>query len=576
MKGILDSETKERQASIDKLNADLRSASKLLGDQVAKEAEERCANHADVVKLANTVKALTEQESAERRASQDDMRKRHKQLAELVESEKSNRDLHCTKLDNQLHIHGKNHDREKEARIRDHDVLKSHLTSMEDRLAHEMHEMQSIHENNLRKAIESTNRSHDDLRSALDVHVSATAVNAKETDSVVKMLQQQLEQEVKVRAAESAQASAAIQDAYEKMQLDTGKLQKVVGDHGDKIKGLLESLVTEGKNRTDSVDNLSKNLSGLLESLEKEKVERENNDNNIKLQLNTAKQELLEEKEERGNDCGALKRFVQNLEAQVSSHLEELRMSHETEVSRNNAAHEKVEQAHRDLKNGLEQHGVLHEETTQELNRAIVGLKKMSEQETKAREADSLKTATALDTLTGQLEDEATKSAKMTSDLTDKLKRVADELSVEVQGRMTRDETSSKQLQGLDLALQSERVDRERGDAALRAQIQNCETDLEKEKESRLNDTAETRRGVQSLEGSLSQHLEDTRMSIETEVGKRTAGDERIEKKLNELKLAVDTHEQSRTQVETELEKALKVLRAGLDAEVQLREDAVA
>merc|ERR1719502_671415 len=486
MKGILDSETKERQASIDKLNADLRSASKLLGDQVAKEAEERCANHADVVKLANTVKALTEQESAERRASQDDMRKRHKQLAELVESEKSNRDLHCTKLDNQLHIHGKNHDREKEARIRDHDVLKSHLTSMEDRLAHEMHEMQSIHENNLRKAIESTNRSHDDLRSALDVHVSATAVNAKETDSVVKMLQQQLEQEVKVRAAESVQASAAIQDAYEKMQLDTGKLQKVVGDHGDKIKGLLESL-------------------------EKEKVERENNDNNIKLQLNTAKQELLEEKEERGNDCGALKRFVQNLEAQVSSHLEELRMSHETEVSRNNAAHEKVEQAHRDLKNGLEQHGTRHEETTQELPRAIQSLKKMAEQETKAREADSLKTATALDTLTGQLEDEATKSAKMTSDLTDKLKRVADELSVEVQGRMTRDETSSKQLQGLDLALQSERVDRERGDAALRAQIQNCETDLEKEKESRLNDTAETRRGVQSLEGSLSQHLEDTR-----------------------------------------------------------------
>merc|ERR1712137_430554 len=99
--------------------------------------------------------------------------------------------------------------------------------------------------------------------------------------------------------------------------------------------------------RSDAVDTVMKNIVGLSEGLEKEKVERENSDSNIKLQLNTTRQELVEEKEERGNDCATLKRYLQNLEAQVSSHMEELRMNHEAEVNKNIAAHEKVEQAHR-------------------------------------------------------------------------------------------------------------------------------------------------------------------------------------------------------------------------------------
>jgi len=61
-----------------------------------------------------------------------------------------------------------------------------------------------------------------------------------------------------------------------------------------------------------------------------------------------------------------LKPFVQNLEAQVSTCVEELRFNHEVEVNNRNAAHEGLEQIHRELEGGLDSRSASHLATTQD------------------------------------------------------------------------------------------------------------------------------------------------------------------------------------------------------------------
>merc|ERR1712007_61545 len=73
--------------------------------------------------------------------------------------------------------------------------------------------------------------------------------------------------------------------------------------------------------------------------------------------LRSASKMLTEVTGERDNECSMLKQFMQNLEAQVSAHAEELRKNHEVEVNKRNAAHEKLEETHRELKGFLDRHG---------------------------------------------------------------------------------------------------------------------------------------------------------------------------------------------------------------------------
>merc|ERR1712007_55645 len=158
---------------------------------------------------------------------------------------------------------------------------------------------------------------------------------------------------------------------------------------------------------------------------------------------------------------------------------EELRFNHEAEVKKRNVAHEKLEQTHRELKGGLDAHGANHLKATQDFVRALQRLEKMIEQEVKVGEDNTGQTATTLSFVSDRPDTESRKKSEKLGDLSDRLKKLSDELGTDV----------------------------------------------------RLGEINETRGGLQRC---LTQHLEDLKSSADVERRKRT--DDRLERKLSETR----------------------------------------
>merc|ERR1712137_1033816 len=148
------------------------------------------------------------------------------------------------------------------------------------------------------------------------------------------------------------------------------------------------------------------------------------------------------------NECSMLKQSMQDLEALVSTHVKEVRFNHESKVKKRNVVHEKLEQ------------------------------------EVNVGEDNTSQTETTFTFGSERLDTESCKKSRSMGDLSDRLKKLSDELGTDT-----------------------------------------C-----------LGGINETRRGLQSFEGGLTQHLEGLKLSADVERSKRTVAHNRLEKKLNETK----------------------------------------
>merc|ERR1712007_196534 len=149
---------------------------------------------------------------------------------------------------------------------------------------------------------------------------------------------------------------------------------------------------------------------------------------------------------------------------------------------------------------------------------AFTGLKNMIEQEIKAREKDTSNTERQFSVVSARFGTESSTTSKSVCELSDRLKRLSDEVETEIEARIVGEvavhalvvaiqqklgkekdmrlaETNATRcnLQSLEGRLM---VDREKADASARA----FELELDKEKDLRLSETNETRRSLQCLE----------------------------------------------------------------------------
>merc|ERR1712196_139559 len=173
--------------------------------------------------------------------------------------------------------------------------------------------------------------------------------------------------------------------------------------------------------RLETEDDLDTAIKG-LELLAKESFKIGNDIHNEVKKLSG---ELEAEQKERDSECSMLKRFVQNLEGQVTTHVEELRFNHEVEVKKRNVAHEKLEQTHRELMGGLDAHGANHRKATQDFVRALQRLEKMIEQEVKVGD-NTRQIGTTLSFVSDRLDTDSCKRSERMGDLSDRLKKLSD------------------------------------------------------------------------------------------------------------------------------------------------------
>merc|ERR1719454_2267355 len=306
-----------------------------------------------------------------------------------------------------------------------------------------------------------------------------------------------------MKAEDSAQENLGLQTTHE------------MHDKVKKLSGEVEAVRRECVAADDEITALTMVMKS---SIEKEKGERKHVDNHISSQINNVKQELIEQRGAHDNECSRLKGFVKNLEEQLSTyvtHVEELRFNHEAEVDKRSMAHENLEQIHRELKGAVDAHDANHLE-------AFTGLKKMIEQEIKAREKDISNTERTFSVVSARFDTESSTTSKSVCDLSDRLKRLSHEVETEIQDRIAGDvavralvvaiqqklgkeedmrlaETNATRcnLQSLEGRLM---VDREKADASVRALVVATQLELDKEKDLRLSETTETRRILQCLE----------------------------------------------------------------------------
>jgi len=159
---LVDSEAQERRGAINKLGIDLRLAIKTLIDLIIKEGEDRAAHQREAVALAHQAKAIAEKEGMERRVNEEEARKRHREIALLIASERhsardlhSNLETHHSNLETQVQNVAKLLAAEKESRLQAQEMLKSNLRALEEKFLWQVQEVKFGHEIELKMLIEN-------------------------------------------------------------------------------------------------------------------------------------------------------------------------------------------------------------------------------------------------------------------------------------------------------------------------------------------------------------------------------------------------------------------------------------
>merc|ERR1712007_227574 len=163
---------------------------------------------------------------------------------------------------------------------------------------------------------------------------------------------------------------------------------------------------------------------------------------------------------------------------------------------------------------------------------AFKGLKNMIEQEIKAREKDTSNTERQFSVVSARFGTESSTTSKSVCELSDRLKRLSDEVETEIEGRIVgevavhalvvaihqklgkekdmRLSETNETRRSLQCLEERQRVDREDVDAAVVAIHQ----DLSREREMRLDETTEIRCSLQRLKGGLRVDLEDGKKAL--------------------------------------------------------------
>jgi len=95
-----------------------------------------------------------------------------------------------TNLGSQLSVYAKN---QEELRLSEHETLKPHVTTVEDRLIKEIQKTRSLHDAALRRSVDNFDRGHLELRSVVGANASSISSHVKDLQSSMRTLRQQLE-----------------------------------------------------------------------------------------------------------------------------------------------------------------------------------------------------------------------------------------------------------------------------------------------------------------------------------------------------------------------------------------------
>merc|ERR1712137_173573 len=410
-----------------------------------------------------------------------------------------------------------------------------------------------------------------DLQGKISDVASAGGSMTRELESNMKLVRQALEDEVKTRSVESAQNVSILADINDKIQGDRVKTGKGHADLMEKLAALADAIGNESKERSEGDEGTLKRCQEALEGLKREKVEREQGGALLKSQNTSFRAEVATENSKTNTEVGGVRRHLQNSDAQVGKQLDEIKHSFEVDSGRRGAAHDKLEQAHGDLRGMVEAHMSGNMENVQGLDKAMQNVKKALDQESKTRFDEGERLNALLGTLADKLNGESVKAGKFTTDVSDKIKRLSDEQAKETVDRTVADEMAFKRINEISAIIDREKTSHDQSTAAIRAQVGLCEQSLEKEKSARIDDLSKTRRGQQKLEAFISQSAENARLSLEVEENKRIAGDERLEKRMNEAVADICAHNKARLDAAVVVDSAVKSLRQSLEQEVKTR-----
>jgi len=346
----------------------------------------------------------------------------------------------------------------------------------------------------------------------------------------------------------------------------------------------VSTMQQECSNRELGDSNLRSQLAVLQQDLNAERSKRSEevaalwgglqaSDAQVLQMLKDFRQTLDTETGERVSSADRLeKRFVE-LWSALDTEAAKIRCALEAEVERWGRMAQDLERSQRGLQDALHQEARARSDGDTDVSEAAErGFRSLSaafEQEAKQRAADNEAKGEALKSLHAELEietlarkenelraceefREASQSLSNTL-LQDARERSAGNEEVlriamqtkqlaekESWDRLQANEDINKRLQDLSTVLDLERGQREHGDSHLCAQLAACRKHLTAEISKRADEAAAMSCGLQTLECHIVQMLKDVGLSLEAEVGERSAAYERLETRCIEWRIALD------------------------------------
>lgn len=178
-----------------------------------------------------------------------------------------------------------------------------------------------------------------------------------------------------------------------------------------------------------------------------------------------------------------------------------------------------------------------------------------------------------------RIENESQQSNKTAGEFLEKLRSLSDQLAVEVSERIACVEEVVARIQGLSVAVEHERDERELGDSSTHAQLSSCRQEFVAASQDRSGECTSLRRECQKMCADALRQQEGFQLALEAEKEKRILLQEEMKARcgshpssaLMQLQNQTEAELTSRSRVVTDLAERVKSLADGLGFEARER-----
>jgi len=534
-----------------------------LHDELQGEQRKLAAANDEITALTVTARSLLEKETRERQKHEEEVLKKHEEVADNIDQHKAARDLAHAGLENQLGNYSKMHQSEKDERAREAGEFRRCLQVLEEKINTMAAEIRLEHEMDKKRLGESTvtfDRTLNDLRGVVDSHTQRQNKKHGDHNESIQSLRDELEQEIKTRTKEKTNFMTALNSLTMKMEKDNSDRQATQNELSERwMKQLEKALSLESQERK--------------EGLQQERSVRDQCLISIRQNLENCKTGLNLEKDERAAEFAIFTKKAATTESQLLQLIDDIKLGLEGEVNLRVTGDDRIERRLGELRGNFDAHTTSSTSLMHEIDHQMRALSQTLDTEVRSRSDESNRHSAATNQLKEMLASSESHHAKNCDAINDKIKAMGDTLLEHEKGRVSAGEELIKKVKAVTAMIEVERYERDQSDVNTKSSVEGLRQALATEKEERINDLSAFRRNMQVEDGKVKQAFEDLKHLVEIETGKRSAADERIEKRTNEYKVSLDEIAGRCTEITEDLDKVTRVLRQGLDQEARLRSD---